>query len=307
MHRLLLVPLLVLASCSAPVTSAGSPTDTPMASPSPTRQTITKDAHEFPSPLEQAPRSAAKVARQVTRVQELLPPMIERWAEEGGGLRSELGKEVRRGALWQQKLYRSTSHKERRAKRVLARLSPRHARILRRHVVVQQRLSSLVTPVKLPIEWKTYRPASPHKLLRFYRAGERRFDVPWEVLASVNSIESRFGRILGPSSAGALGPMQFMPATWDAYGGGGDIMDPHDSIIAAARYLAASGAPENMRGALFAYNRSDEYVDAILGYANQMKRDARYYYAYYFWEVYVRTVKGDKQLTGPGGIRGPRN
>ncbi|HWL66263.1 MAG TPA: lytic transglycosylase domain-containing protein, partial [Actinomycetota bacterium] len=133
--------------------------------------------------------------------------------------------------------------------------------------------------------------------------GERRFDVPWEVLAAVNAVETRFGRILGPSSAGALGPMQFMPATWEQYGAGGDIMDPHDSIIAAARYLSASGAPERMDDALFAYNRSNHYVDAILGYANQIMRDPRYYYTYYFWEVFLRTTKGDVQYTGPGRDR----
>ena len=94
--------------------------------------------------------------------------------------------------------------------------------------------------------------------------------------------------------------MQFMPATWDAYGNGGDIMDPRDSILGAARYLRASGAPGDMRGALFAYNRSYAYVDAIQIYAREIKRDPRNFYAYYFWQVFVRTTKGDVQLTGPG-------
>jgi hypothetical protein len=300
MRRLSAV-LVFLVGCSAPIGVAGS-----SASPSPSSPEVERVAHVFPAPTTDPPHAVTKIAAQVTRVQKLLPPLIDEWLRAGGGLRSRLGMEVRRGALWQQKLYRTTSHKVRRARRVLAALSPKHRGILGRHVKAQQGLSSLVTPVKLPIKWKTYRPESPDKLFRFYRIGERRFDVPWEVLASVNSVESRFGRILGPSSAGALGPMQFIPSTWDAYGGGGDIMDPHDSIVAAARYLAASGAPRDLRGALFAYNQSDEYVDAILTYANQMRRDARYYYSYYFWEVYVRTVKGDVQLTGPGGIRGPR-
>jgi membrane-bound lytic murein transglycosylase B len=123
------------------------------------------------------------------------------------------------------------------------------------------------------------------------------------VLASVNFVESKFGRLLGPSSAGAQGPMQFIPSTWDAYGNGGDINDPHDAIVAAARYLNASGAPEDMRGALHAYNRSWAYVDAILIYAREIKRDPRNFLSYYFWQVYVRTTEGDMQLTGPGRDR----
>ena len=66
--------------------------------------------------------------------------------------------------------------------------------------------------------------------------------------------------------------MQFLPATWRAYGLGGDVHDPHDAILGAANYLHASGAPGNLRRALYAYNRSTLYVDAVLAYARVMAR-----------------------------------
>jgi Transglycosylase SLT domain len=99
-----------------------------------------------------------------------------------------------------------------------------------------------------------------------YRLGER--GVP--ILAAINRIETGFGRNQGPSSAGAVGWMQFMPATWAAYGvdadgdGTRDPADPDDAIHAAARYLAASGAPGDWYRALFAYNHADWYVQQVL-------------------------------------------
>ena len=92
-------------------------------------------------------------------------------------------------------------------------------------------------------------------LLRFYREGERTHGVPWEVLAAINLVETGFGKIRGLSTAGAQGPMQFIPSTWAAYGKG-DINDPHDSILAAARYLAANGgdAAAGIDCALYRYN-----------------------------------------------------
>jgi membrane-bound lytic murein transglycosylase B len=94
--------------------------------------------------------------------------------------------------------------------------------------------------------------------------------------------------------------MQFLPSTWDVYGNGGNINDPHDAVIGAARYLSSSGAPDRMWDALFAYNRSNDYVRAILIYARQMMRDPNMFYAYYHWQVYVRTKDGDVQMSGPG-------
>ncbi|MBT0772387.1 lytic transglycosylase domain-containing protein [Kineosporia sp. J2-2] len=92
----------------------------------------------------------------------------------------------------------------------------------------------------------------------------------WTLLAAVGQVESGHGRDPGPSSAGALGPMQFMPATFAAYGVDGDldgvrdVWDPQDAIFSAARYLCASGAGTDVRRALYAYNHADWYVDLVL-------------------------------------------
>ena len=95
------------------------------------------------------------------------------------------------------------------------------------------------------------------------------------MLASINRIETAFGTNLNVSTAGALGWMQFMPATWQTYGvdansdGRKDPYNPVDAICAAARYLKAAGGQSDLRGAIFAYNHADWYVDEVLLYANQ--------------------------------------
>jgi len=108
---------------------------------------------------------------------------------------------------------------------------------------------------------------------RSYRLGER--GVP--MLAAINKIESGFGQNLGPSTAGAYGWMQFMPATWAAYGvdadgdGRREPVDPDDAIHAAARYLHASGAPRDWYRAVFSYNHADWYVREVLAQADQYR------------------------------------
>src|SRR5207237_567015 len=120
------------------------------------------------------------------------------------------------------------------------------------------------------------------------------------VLGAINLIETSMGRIQGTSVAGALGPMQFMPATWASYGQGGNVDDPHDAILAAGRYLRAHGAPGDMARAVYAYNPSDLYVRAVTLYAGVMQADSRAFFGYYFWRVYVPTTKGDVLL--PAGF-----
>lgn len=259
-----------------------------------------KPTFTFPGPDVRPPRRPGPLARAIQDVTLDLPRAIDQWLDGGGVRLSRAGHNIALGGLWQQKLYRHLIVHPRLRAKVLRRVPAWLDRRIQRHVKAGAGLRSLASPVDPPVRVKTYPPTPHRKLIRLYRLGQRRFGVPWYVLASVNFVETKFARLLGPSSAGAMGPMQFMPATWDAYGNGGDINDPHDSIMAAARYLRASGAPGNMRGALFAYNRSTAYVDAILAYAREMKRDPRTMYAYYFWQVFYRTTAGDLQLTGPG-------
>ena len=101
------------------------------------------------------------------------------------------------------------------------------------------------------------------------RAGAA-YGIPWQVLAAINKIESNFGRNMGPSSAGAVGWMQFIPDTWQRWGldasgdGIANPWDPEDAVFAAARYLAAAGGREDVPRAIFAYNHAEWYVDDVL-------------------------------------------
>jgi hypothetical protein len=110
----------------------------------------------------------------------------------------------------------------------------------------------------------------PPFLLPIYQAAGTQYGIRWELLAAINEIETDYGRNLKVSSAGAQGWMQFMPASWKSYGVDGNqdgLMDPDnpvDAIFAAARYLKAAGADKDIRGAVFAYNHADWYVDSVL-------------------------------------------
>lgn len=161
------------------------------------------------------------------------------------------------------------------------------------HAVIQ--LLELTEPREELPDWRIEPPPPADELRDYYLEAEEEFDVPWTVLAAINLVETRFGRIHGDSHAGARGPMQFMPPTWEAYGEG-DVEDPRDAILGAARYLAASGAPDDLEAALFAYNRSDRYVEAVLAHAEAMERYDHYLDVYHGWRVYYRTVDGDVLL-----------
>ena len=110
----------------------------------------------------------------------------------------------------------------------------------------------------------------PPFLLPIYQAAGIQYGIRWEVLAAINEIETDYGRNLNISSAGALGWMQFMPPTWDMYGvdangdGQKDPFNPVDAIFAAARYLRAAGADQDLYRAIFAYNHADWYVESVL-------------------------------------------
>src|SRR4029079_11764335 len=96
--------------------------------------------------------------------------------------------------------------------------------------------------------------------------------VGWTYLAAINLIETGFGRIAGVSTAGAPRPTPFLPSTLAAYGEGRAILSPHDSIMAAGRYLAANGFADNRDYALYRYNNSNQYVQAVNDYAAVLAR-----------------------------------
>ena len=155
--------------------------------------------------------------------------------------------------------------------------------------------ATVVPGPDLPTTWRIVEPAPLDDLARYYREAEAEFGVPWSYLAAIHLVETRMGRIRGTSVAGAQGPMQFIPATWERYGEG-DINSDRDSIRAAARYLRANGAPGNMANALFRYNQSQRYVRAVTAYAEVMRSDPDAYRGYYHWQVYYLTTHGDVLL-----------
>jgi hypothetical protein len=144
--------------------------------------------------------------------------------------------------------------------------------------------------------WRIVAPAPADELMNYYREAEAATGVGWNHLAAINLIESRFGSIQGDSTAGAQGPMQFLPSTFDAYGEGGDIHSPRDSIMAAGRYLAANDFANNRDSAIFRYNNADRYVRAVNDYAAVLAADPAAFAGYYRWDVYYRTTSGDVLL-----------
>jgi membrane-bound lytic murein transglycosylase B len=129
--------------------------------------------------------------------------------------------------------------------------------------------------------------AAPSSTLAgYYKASAAHYQLDWTYLASINFIESDFGRVNGPSTAGALGPMQFMPATWTEYGAGGDVNNPKDAIDAAARYLFLSGARKDIDSAIYAYNHDYDYVAAVKYYADVIRHDPTWLDRLYYWNTF---------------------
>ncbi|MCA1682743.1 MAG: lytic transglycosylase domain-containing protein, partial [Actinobacteria bacterium] len=138
----------------------------------------------------------------------------------------------------------------------------------------------------LPASWTSLAPLTlphfdiegfpiPPFLLPVYQAAAAQYGVPWEILASINEIESDFGRNATVSSAGAMGWMQFIRSSWERWGTDGDEdgrrdpRDPVDAIFAAARYLRDAGAATDLPKAIFAYNHAGWYVEKVVRRARE--------------------------------------
>jgi Transglycosylase SLT domain len=252
-----------------------------------------------PAPDAAVPTSADALSAVLQRDDADLRASIQAWTSGPAG--SQPPEKVVLLALYQQRIFGTLAARPALARQVIGALPDDLARLTRANIAANRALGSLSGPPPThPPKLRTREPLPAGVLLQYYRDAERRFGVRWQVLAAVNFIESKFGRVTSASSAGAQGPMQFIPSTWKAYGMGGNIRDPHDAIMGAANYLSASGAPGDDARALYAYNPSDAYVRAVLAYARQMERDPLAYYAYYNWQVFVASASGDRRITGPG-------
>ena len=249
-------------------------------------------------PVQTAPHATVFVAAAPTDPAEL-DRLADQLTSDETALRNPAtpAAEIPALARRQQAAYRALSARPAALPAVLARLPEPLRPIAQANVDAGAELRAMTKPKSDLPPWKIIPPPPAEELTGYYKEAEARFGVPWAYLASVHLVETRMGRIRGTSTAGAQGPMQFLPATWKAYGMGGDINNPRDAIFGAANYLKANGgASGRMDNALFRYNNSNRYVRAVTLYAKQIEADPLAYRFYHQWQVYYITPRGDLWL-----------
>ena len=243
----------------------------------------------LPALDEPVPRGARAVAAALRDTSARLDDAVDAWREQGdlGARRPPLA--VTHLATYESRIIAALAGRPTLSRAVVPRLPGPLARRAAPEIRALHDLQRLHDASQRkpgpPPKIKLGRPRPAAELMRYYRAAQRRFGVGWHVLAAVNYIESRFGRLRNESISGARGPMQFMPATWRAYGMGGNVRDPRDAIMGAANYLRANGAPHDYRRALYRYNPSSLYVRTVRLYANRIARAPSAYPALYAREV----------------------
>jgi membrane-bound lytic murein transglycosylase B len=244
----------------------------------------------LPAPNAAIPGTAPPLARALTQTERSLNGAIDRWNKE-----APPPNDVTLLALYEQRIIRMLGERPKLA-RAVVQLDPSVAD----DVAARVDLKTLVASGPVPRASPKVGLAPPAaRLLAWYREAQRRFRIRWQLLAAVNFVESAFGKVRNTSTAGAQGPMQFEPATWRAYGLGGNVRDPHDAILGAANYLAANHGCTRERDALYHYNPSRLYVDAVIRYTNRIARESHAFFRYYSWQVYFRTSTGYRRVTGP--------
>ena len=249
----------------------------------------------LPAPDAVLPKDPAALAATLTATTRRLRAALARWS-----LQDAMPRDVTHLALHHQRMLRLMAKRRALGDAALARLPASVRGEARDTVTGLRHLADIPrSPKDLP-RLRAAQAAPAADLRRHYGEAQRRFGVHWTILASVNFVESAFGRVRSASEAGAVGPMQFLPSTWRAYGMGGDVNDPRDAILGAANYLSAAGARHDLDRALFAYNHSSSYVRAIRRFASRMRVGERAYPTYYAWQAFMRTVSGTRRLTGPG-------
>ena len=174
---------------------------------------------------------------------------------------------------------------------------PAVERTVRARQFLQQRSESRPSqppPDDLPA-WTITEPESIDLLLGQYAEAEQLTGIAWYWLAAIHLQETRMGRINGVSSAGAVGPMQFLPTTW-ATCCVGDPSVTRDAIIGAGTYLAQSGGPDDMAAALYQYNPNDGYVAVVTANAESLRDEPELYVGYHAFQVFFGSSAGTVRL-----------
>jgi membrane-bound lytic murein transglycosylase B len=148
--------------------------------------------------------------------------------------------------------------------------------------------------------WSIREAVPADQLLAFYQEGEALTGIEWVYLAAINMVETRFGRIVGLSTSDAMGPMQFLPTTWNGFCEG-DPWNDHDAIVCAARYLKQRGGPGDMHRAIQGYNPNDMYEVMVTNYAANLRADPEALVGYHAWQIFQPTTAGDIRI--PVGFR----
>jgi hypothetical protein len=302
LSRLRRLPLLaaVCALVSCPVTgcaAAGGGGRAPEPSPASAGSTIDLPSRTRPSPGGVAPAGAVPVvaggpvrlASQLTAAETVLA--------EGGAPPALM---ARQALIVQLACLRVTAHPGW-ASLVTGKVPPARRAAAATDIAATADLVALTRPAARLPRWRIVAAEKPATLLADYRAAQAATGVGWSYLAAINFVETDFGRVAGPSSAGAQGPMQFMPATWAIYGHG-NIHRASNAIPAAARFLAGHGATRHIGSALFAYNPSWRYVDAVLRYARRLRAGPHALMGYYRRQVVFRLASGWVLLPSGYGI-----
>lgn len=294
-----LAALLLATAGVTAVACSGSPAALPTVSAEPTLPTVSAEptpptetaAAEAPPP---APQPAGAQPRLAADPATLADDLV---ADELALRDPATPQEARAAAARrQQAAYRAIGRNPEWDATVRPRIPESLGFIYDRNIDARRQLNAMAEVRDTLPAWRIVPPAPAEELMGYYREAEAATGVPWNYLAAINLIETRFGSIKGTSTAGAQGPMQFMPPTWAAYGQGGDVNAPRDAILGAGRYLAANGFSSDPDRAIYRYNNANQYVRAVTDFAAVMAADPTTFGSYYLWDVYYFTTAGDVLL-----------
>ena len=220
------------------------------------------------------------LAAQITANDTALRQAIDNWRAAGDPPTTDAPPEVMGPALFVQDVSRFLAAHSNLATPTLRLLPGALASQIKQFTAVARKLRKLGGAKK---KLKTGTPPPLSELFSHYGEAKQGQNIDRHYLAAIHLVETKFGRVKSNSTAGARGPMQFIPSTWKIYGRGGNIQDPHDAILAAARLLRDNGAPGNYARALYAYNPSKLYVFSVSTYAKVIASDPYAIYFLYCW------------------------